>query len=230
MRGGKVAAVEVQAAEKVYGSFTLTVRNSGGHSSLPVKENAIYRLAAGLTKMPRSDSRRAPMRSLAATSAAWRSSVEPQAADMRAVAAAPPDESAAKRFSAKSAFYNALLRTTCVATMLQGGHAENALPQTARATVNCRMLPDEDPKAVQQTLVRAVADPQIEIAPIAAPVPSPPSPLAPEVFKMIESASRPIWGGVPVMPFMETGATDGLVPAERRHSGLRGHRDRVRPR
>jgi acetylornithine deacetylase/succinyl-diaminopimelate desuccinylase-like protein len=210
VRGDKVTVVEVQAAEKVYGSFTLTVKNPGGHSSLPVKENAIYRLAAGLTKIAALEF---PTRTSEITRGYFGGMAKlggPLAADMRAVAAAPPDENAARRLSAKSAFYNALLRTTCVATMLQGGHAENALPQTARATVNCRMLPDEDPKAVQQTLVRTVADSQIEIAPVAAPVRSPASPFAPEVVKMIESAARPIWGGVPVMPFMETGATDGL--------------------
>lgn len=110
---------------------------------------------------------------------------------MRAVAMVPPDPAAAARLSAQSPFYNALLRTTCVATQLQAGHAENALPQTAQATVNCRMLPDENPALMQQTLDRVLADPQIAVAPIAPPTPSPPSPLAPEVFKAIEgSAAR----------------------------------------
>jgi acetylornithine deacetylase/succinyl-diaminopimelate desuccinylase-like protein len=211
LRGGKVVALEVQAAEKVYESFTLTVRNPGGHSSLPVKENAIYRLAAALMKLSAMEF---PTRTNEVTRGYFAGMAKlggPMAADMRAVSAMPTDESAAKRLSAKSAFYNALLRTTCVATMLQGGHAENALPQTARATVNCRMLPDDDPKAVQQVLVRAVADPQIEIAPTAEPTRSPPSPLVPEVFKLIDSASQPIWGAIPVMPYMETGATDGLL-------------------
>jgi len=210
LRGGKVTALEVQAAEKVYGSFTLTVRNPGGHSSLPVKENAIYRLAAGLTRIAALEF---PTRTNEITRGYFGGMAKlggPLAADMRAVAAVPADESAAKRLSAKSAFYNALLRTTCVATMLQGGHAENALPQTAQATVNCRMLPEDDPKAVQQALVKAVADPQIAIAPAGEPVRSPASPFAPEVVKMIEGASRQLWGAVPVMPFMETGATDGL--------------------
>ena len=122
------------------------------------------------------------------------------AADMRAVAAAPRrTRSAAKRLSAKSAFYNALLRTTCVAySCSQGGHAENALPQTARATVNCRMLPDERAhKAVQQTLVRTVADRQIEIAPVADHrCLSPASPFAPEVGQDDRVArARPIRAG-----------------------------------
>jgi acetylornithine deacetylase/succinyl-diaminopimelate desuccinylase-like protein len=210
LRGNKVAAVQVQAAEKVYESFTLTVRNPGGHSSLPVKENAIYRLAAGLTKIAALEF---PTRTNEITRGYFGGMARlggPLAADMRAVAAVPPNPNAATRLSAKSAFYNALLRTTCVATMLQGGHAENALPQTAQATVNCRLLPDDDPKAVQLALVGAVADPQIEIKPTAEPLRSPASPFAPDVVKVIESASRQVWGGVPVMPFMETGATDGL--------------------
>jgi acetylornithine deacetylase/succinyl-diaminopimelate desuccinylase-like protein len=211
LRGDKVVALEVQAAEKVYQSFTLTARNPGGHSSLPVKENAIYRLAAALMKL---SATQFPTRTNEVTRGYFAGMAKlggPMAADLRALSTVPPSALAARRLSAKSAFYNALLRTTCVATMLQGGHAENALPQTAQATVNCRMLPDDDPKAVQQALARAIADPQIAIAPVAEPTPSPPSPLAPEVFKVIESASRPIWGAIPLIPFMETGATDGLL-------------------
>jgi acetylornithine deacetylase/succinyl-diaminopimelate desuccinylase-like protein len=130
---------------------------------------------------------------------------------MKAVGAATMNAAAAKRLSAASPLYNALLRTTCVPTMLQGGHAENALPQTARATVNCRMLPDDDPDAVRQALIRAVGDPQIDVAQIAAPSRGPASPLTPDVFKAIDSATRQTWGGIPVIPFMETGATDGLI-------------------
>jgi acetylornithine deacetylase/succinyl-diaminopimelate desuccinylase-like protein len=211
VRGGKVTALDVQAAEKVYTTFTLTARNPGGHSSLPVRENAIYQLAAALQRLA---SLQFPTRTneisrgyftgmakLAATA---------QAADMRAVAAIPTDEAAAQRLSAASPFYNAILRTTCVATMLQGGHAENALPQTAQATVNCRMLPDEDPEAVKQTLIRTIADARIEVAALVAPTRSPASPLAPDVFKAIAAASQATWGSIPVVPFMETGATDGL--------------------
>ena len=210
VRNGKVTALEVQAAEKVYQSFTLTVKNAGGHSSLPVKDNAIYRLAAALQHLSAfefpvrlNDVTRAYFERMAPLSAAT-------AADMRAVAKNPPDAAAAKRLSTKSAFHNALLRTTCVATMLQGGHAENALPQTAQATVNCRMLPDEKPADVQATLERVIADPQVVVAPVAKPTPSPASPLVPEVLKAIESAARTVYGGAPIVPFMETGATDGL--------------------
>ena len=214
LRGGKVTALDVQAAEKIYASYSLTVKNPGGHSSLPTKENAIYRLAAGLQRLAAfefpvrlNDVTRAYFDRMAALSG-------DSAADMRAVAGKVPDGAAAARLAAKSPFYNALLRTTCVATMLQGGHAENALPQTAQATVNCRLLPDEDAAAVQQTLHRVLADTQIVVASIVTPTPSPPSPLAPEPLTAIQAAARAVWGStpaVPIIPFMETGATDGLL-------------------
>jgi acetylornithine deacetylase/succinyl-diaminopimelate desuccinylase-like protein len=211
IRGGRVSSLTVQAAEKVFASFTLTVRNPGGHSSLPVPENAIYRLAAGLQRL-------APLVLPTRTNEISRAYFDGQAAlasgadaaDMRAVSGLPTDEAAARRLSAKSPFFNAMLRTTCVPTLLDGGHAENALPQTARATINCRMLPDEKPADVLQALVRAVADPQIEVAPIGTPTPSPPSPLAPDVVSAIEGAAQANWGRLSIVPFMETGATDGL--------------------
>ena len=210
VRGGKVVAFDVQAAEKVYVSFSLTVKNAGGHSSLPVKENAIYRLAAGLQRLAAHEF---PMRTNDVTRSYFEGMAKlggASAADMRAVGAATMNAAAAKRLSAASPLYNAQLRTTCVPTMLQAGHAENALPQTARATVNCRMLPDDDPESVRQTLIRAVGDPQVDVAQIAAPSRGPASPLTPDVFKSIDAASRATWGGIPVIPFMETGATDGL--------------------
>jgi acetylornithine deacetylase/succinyl-diaminopimelate desuccinylase-like protein len=213
LRGGTVTALDVQAAEKVYASFTLTVRNPGGHSSLPTKENAIYRLAAGLQRLAAfefpvrlTDVTRIYFERMAPLSGA-------SAADMKAVARKHPDMAAAARLAAKSPFHNALLRTTCVATMLQGGHAENALPQKAQATVNCRLLPIDDAASVQQTLVKVLADAQIAVAPAGTPTPSPPSPLAPEPLAAIEAAARAVWGStpaVPIIPYMETGATDGL--------------------
>jgi acetylornithine deacetylase/succinyl-diaminopimelate desuccinylase-like protein len=211
LRNGKMIALDVQAAEKVYVSFTLTVKNPGGHSSLPTKENAIYRLAAGLQRMAALEfGARTTEISRGYFSRMAELSSGRQAADMKAVARQPFDEAAAARLSAASPFYNALLRTTCVATLVQAGHAENALPQTAQATVNCRMLPEEKAAEVQQTLERTLADPQIVVALVSPPVPSPPSPLAPEVFTAIETVSRAMWGDVPIVPIMETGATDGL--------------------
>jgi acetylornithine deacetylase/succinyl-diaminopimelate desuccinylase-like protein len=211
LRGGRMIALDVQAAEKVYASFTLTVRGPGGHSSLPTRDNAIHRLASGLQRLAGFEF---PARTTEVTRAYFARmaplATGQQAADMRAVAGFPLDAAAAARLSTASAFHNALLRTTCVPTLLQGGHAENALPQLAQATVNCRMLPDEKPGAVQQELARVLADREIVVAPVNEPVPSPPSPLAPPVFAAIEAAARPLWGDVPVVPFMETGATDGL--------------------
>jgi acetylornithine deacetylase/succinyl-diaminopimelate desuccinylase-like protein len=210
LRGDTVAALDVQAAEKVYASFTLTARNPGGHSSLPVAENAIVRLAAALQRLSAlvlptrtNDVTRGYFAGLAARGGS-------QADDFRAVSVLPVDDDAARRLSAASPFYNAMLRTTCVPTLVEGGHAENALPQMARATVNCRLVPDEQPADVQQALARAVADPQIEIAPRGTPTPSPPSPLVPEVLAAIEAATKATWGAVPIVPMMETGATDGL--------------------
>jgi len=102
------------------------------------------------------------------------------------------------------------VRTTCVATMLEGGHAPNALPQTAKATVNCRMLPGDDPAAVERALTRAISDSSVHLTPIDTAVPSPASPLRPDVFAAIEASVKAIWGPVPIVPIMETGATDGL--------------------
>jgi acetylornithine deacetylase/succinyl-diaminopimelate desuccinylase-like protein len=212
LRGGRLTALDVQAAEKVYASFTLTVRNPGGHSSIPTKDNAIYRLAAGLGRLSAFEF---PAKTTEITRKyfANMADVAPDrhSADLRALGREPLDDAAARRLSAASPFYNALLRTTCVPTLLEGGHAENALPQTARATVNCRLLPGEDPKAVQSAIERALADPEIAVAPIAAPVLSPPSPLSPEVFGALEATAQGVWGKqVPIVPYMETGATDGL--------------------
>jgi acetylornithine deacetylase/succinyl-diaminopimelate desuccinylase-like protein len=212
LRGDTVTALDVQAAEKVFINFTLTARNPGGHSSLPVKENAIYRLAAALQRLSALE---LPVRTnqvsrgYFAGLAARASGAE--AADLHAVSVLPTSDAAASRLVAASPFFNAMLRTTCVPTLLEGGHAENALPQTARATVNCRMLPDEKPADVLRALADTVADPQIEVVTSRQPIASPPSPLAPEVLAAIEAAAKATWKAtVPIVPMMETGATDGL--------------------
>jgi acetylornithine deacetylase/succinyl-diaminopimelate desuccinylase-like protein len=207
---GKLTDYSVQAAEKVYHSVSLTVRNPGGHSSLPTKENAIYRLAAALERLQRFDF---PPR-LTETTRAYFAASAPLAtgqvaADMRAILATPADTVAMRRLSASS-FYNAELRTTCVATMITGGHAENALPQLARATVNCRMLPDEKPEDVERTLKRVVNDTLVAVEPLNTAVPSPPSPLSGERLQVLERAVRSVWSNLPIVPIMETGATDGL--------------------
>jgi acetylornithine deacetylase/succinyl-diaminopimelate desuccinylase-like protein len=154
------------------------------------------------------------------------------AADFKAVSRPSPDPAALVRLSAVP-LYNAMLRTTCVATMVDAGHAPNALPQRAAANVNCRILPGEDPQAVQQTLARVIANPRIAIKPVAAAKPSPPSPLTPEIMQTITRITEEMWPGVPVIPFMSTGATDGLYFREigipiYGVSGLFGDMDDVR--
>jgi acetylornithine deacetylase/succinyl-diaminopimelate desuccinylase-like protein len=201
----------VQASEKVYQSFLLEVKNKGGHSSLPVKDNAIYRLAAGIDRLAKFDF---PVNLNEVTRAYFSRTAAIEkgqsADDMKVVSqGATPDAAAAERLSA-SAYNNALMRTTCVATRLEAGHADNALPQTARATINCRILPQENAADVLNTLKRVLADEQIAVTYIKEPKPSPPSPLTPAVMGPIESITQSMWPGVPVIPIMGTGATDSL--------------------
>jgi acetylornithine deacetylase/succinyl-diaminopimelate desuccinylase-like protein len=210
VKDGREAMFEVQASEKVYLTFDLEVTDKGGHSSRPTPDNAIHALARGLARLA---DYRFPVslnevtRGFFERSAAFEDPAV--AADMRAVAAEPPDSAAAARLS-ESAFFNALLRTTCVATRLEAGHADNALPQTARATVNCRILPGEPIDAVESTLNEVVADPRIRVARKREPTASPPSPLKPEIVEPIEVIVEEMWPGVTIVPVMSTGATDGL--------------------
>jgi acetylornithine deacetylase/succinyl-diaminopimelate desuccinylase-like protein len=210
-KGVKIAN-ELQTSEKVYLSFVLETKNVGGHSSLPVRDNAIYHLAEGLARLAAYEF---PVRLNETTRAFFErmSGVEKgeTARDMKAVAVPRPDPAAAARLAAASAYYNALMRTTCVATRLEAGHADNALPQLARATVNCRLLPDESPGGVQDALVRVLADPAIAVTAANAPRPSPASPLRPDITQAMEQVTNQMWPGVPVVPIMSTGATDGLI-------------------
>jgi acetylornithine deacetylase/succinyl-diaminopimelate desuccinylase-like protein len=207
---GKPYARDVQASEKVYMDLRLEVHNPGGHSSLPVADNAIYRLAAALTHL-------AAFQFPARLNQVTRAYFERAAAaadspevtkDMGLVAAG--DTAAMRRQSQASPFFNAQLRTTCVATRLEGGHANNALPQTASAVVNCRMLPDERKEDVLAALRGVLADTAVTLTVAQEAVPSPPSPLTPEVLQPIERLTASIWPGAAVVPSMETGATDGL--------------------
>jgi acetylornithine deacetylase/succinyl-diaminopimelate desuccinylase-like protein len=206
---GTVYARNVQASEKIYTDLQLEVHNPGGHSSLPVADNAIYRLSAALTRL---GAYRFPFRLNEVTRAylgrAAGNHPTAVAADMRL--AARGNAAAMARLAGASPYFNAQLRTTCVATRLAGGHADNALPQTARATVNCRLLPDEDPDAVIATIRRVVADTGVIISVTSPAVRSPLSPLAPEVLEPVEQITRAMWPGATVIPSMETGATDGL--------------------
>ena len=218
IKNGKRVLRTVQATEKVYIDFNLEVRNPGGHSSLPTKDNAIYRLADGLGRLAKFDF---PVRLNEVTRTYFQrmSEIErdpPVAAAMKSIASNPADAAAADRL-AQDPYYNAMMRTTCVATMLAGGHAPNALPQMARANVNCRMLPDDSPAEVRQTLIKVLADDQIKVSVASEPLLSPPSPLNPEVMGATERTTASLWPGVPVIPVMETGATDG---AHLRRAGI----------
>jgi acetylornithine deacetylase/succinyl-diaminopimelate desuccinylase-like protein len=207
---GKHTLFDVQAAEKVFHSVSLSVTNAGGHSSLPRKDNAIYALAAALDRLAKYDFPPKPNEVVKAYFAKAAATTTPDvAAAMRRVASGEADATTLARLS-KTPLYNALLRTTCVATMLEGGHAENALPQSARATVNCRMLPGEDPVAVEKALVRVIADSSVHLTPIDTAKPSPASPLRADLIDAVTASVKTIWGAVPVVPIMETGATDGL--------------------
>lgn len=212
MKMGQHLTNEVQASEKVYQDFRLETKNAGGHSSRPAKDNAIYRLAAGLSRLAAFEF---PVELNEVTRAYFERmagfhSDATLAAAMRGVAQPTPDPQGARRLAAASPYYNALMRTTCVATRLEGGHALNALPQTAGANVNCRILPGQAPAAVRQKLTEVLADSGIAVAFVDEAKPSPPSPLTPEVMRPIESITKEMWPGVVVVPSMSTGATDGL--------------------
>lgn len=208
MKNGKRLYNGVGASEKVYVTFALSTQNKGGHSSVPRADNAIYELADGLTKLAKFQFPVA-LNEVTRTYFERMSKIEEgtTAADMAAVAKG--DASAAARLS-ETAAYNALMRTTCVATRLEGGHADNALPQSAKATVNCRVLPADSAEEVRKTIVGVVSDPGIEVTWIDRPKPSAPSPLDAAVMGPIEKVTSEFWPGVPVLPLMGTGATDSL--------------------
>src|SRR5262249_38756086 len=210
IKDGRRIANVIQTSEKVYLSFRLEVKSPGGHSSLPVKDNAISRLAAGSARLPAAWS---PVRTTETTrpysEGLAAGQPEPVASDMRAVARVTPDPAAAARLS-ETPLYNSTLRTTCVATRLDAGHADNALPQTARALVNCRMHPDDPPAWVEKTLIEVLADPRIAVTAVGEARPSPPSPLQPEILGPVERITSEMWPGVSVLPILSTGATDSL--------------------
>ncbi|MGZ4811019.1 MAG: M20/M25/M40 family metallo-hydrolase [Thermoanaerobaculia bacterium] len=209
MRQGKYLYNGVGASEKVYVTFKLTTRNKGGHSSVPQRVNAIYELADGLTKLA---AYRFPVNLNEVTRGYFRNlaNIEGGTAGPDMLALADHEDPAAAARLAETPAYNARMRTTCVATRLEGGHADNALPQMAAATVNCRVLPGEDPEVVRTTLVNLLNDSGIEVSWIDRAKPSVASALTPEVMGPIEEITRRFWPGVPVMPLMATGASDGL--------------------
>ena len=208
IRHGRPVLFAVQASEKVYADYRFEITDRGGHSSLARPDNPIYTLAAALQRVA---TYRFPVNvtEVARQFFERAASVETGqlAADMRAVARPSPDVAAVERLSVLP-FYNARLRTTCVATQVEAGHAPNALPQMARANINCRILPGESPATVEST-VRRLAGSGVTVTVASAPTPSPPSPVPAALLARFERLVVSKWPGVPVAPTMETGATDG---------------------
>jgi acetylornithine deacetylase/succinyl-diaminopimelate desuccinylase-like protein len=211
IRDGRPAVLSVETAEKVYLSYTLSAHDDGGHSSLPRPGNPIYRLTDGLGRLARLQF---PLRTNASTRGYYAGLAElysgQLADDMRTAANIDADAAALERLAASSTYNNAQLRSTCTPTLLEGGHAENALPQLARATINCRLLPDEDFVTVDALLTKTLADPDIQLARVAEPTPSPPTPVNADLFAAIAAAAKPLWGDIPVRPYMSAGATDSV--------------------
>lgn len=217
---GKPVFMSMDATEKLYADFQLLTTNAGGHSSLPVRDNAIYHLVDALTRLEKyqfpvelNDVTRAYFERMA------RLNTGETAADMLGILKTPPDPKAVERLSS-NALYNATMRTTCVATRLDAGHANNALPQRALANVNCRILPGHSREQVRQTLIHIFDDPKIEVRFVTnqyqvldrAPDEKglPPVKLRPDVMQPLEKVTEAMWPGIPVIPSMSTGATDGV--------------------
>lgn len=213
---GKPQIMTVQAAEKFPQNYTLEVTNPGGHSSRPVPNNAIYHLAAGLMKI---SAYQFPFEANDITKGYFGKmahQVDDKAVAGAMTAFSQGNMAAAKTLAANPS-YNAVLHTTCIPTLLNAGHANNALPQRADANINCRIFPGTTPQQVRDKLQELVADPEIKVtlADKRSEVPKGPQPLTPKIFQPVESVTAKMWPGVPVVPSMSAGATDGafLTPA-----------------
>ena len=213
---GKPEFMTVDASEKLYADYQLTVTNAGGHSSLPKPDNAIYHLAHGLVRL---EHYQFPFELNNVTRAYYERMTKvatgERAADIQAILKTLPDPDAVARLS-KDSIDNSIMHTTCVATRLSGGHANNALPQTAQANVNCRILPGHPPEEIRQELERVLADPKISVKELGAiggvtnrKAYSPP-PLRPDLFQPLEKVTDSMWPGLPVIPDMATGSSDGV--------------------
>jgi uncharacterized protein (DUF885 family)/acetylornithine deacetylase/succinyl-diaminopimelate desuccinylase-like protein len=210
-QNGRPVTLQIEAGEKVYQDYSLDVTDPGGHSARPTKSNPIVRLSGALARL---GAHNFPV-SLSPTTRAFFEAEASLAsadiaADMRAVLKDPPDEAAAQRLWAISPTWNAMLRTTCVVTQISGGHARNALPQSAHANVNCRVLPGTPLADVRNDLVRVLADDSIQVAPsgnpgVLAPVP----PLTPQIMGPVQRVAGKLWPGVVIVPAIWTGGTDG---------------------
>ena len=217
---GKPMTVEFEATEKLYGDYAVSAVNAGGHSSLPKRDNAIYHVADALAALERSAF---PFELNNVTREYFSRMADIEtgqtAADFRAILATPPDPAAVARLSADPR-YNSTMRTTCVATMVSGGHAPNALPQSAEANVNCRILPGHSQEEVRLELIKLFNDPMLtvrfrsdsgELSEHGSERSAmPPPPLRPDVLNALRSVSAKLWPGVPVIPIMEPGASDSI--------------------
>jgi len=217
MQDGVRIANAIQTAEKIFLGFTVSAKNPGGHSSIPRGDNAIYDLSEALLKIRDyafpvvfNDVMRLGFERLAEISPGQ------LGADLEAILNPVPDPEALQRLS-NIPYINALLRTTAVATMLEGGHAPNALPQTASAVVNVRMMPGSDVEDVLATLIAVVDNADLEVVFTGGGRPSDPSPLTDEILGAVESITEQMWPGIVVLPTMTTGATDG---AKMRNAGI----------
>jgi acetylornithine deacetylase/succinyl-diaminopimelate desuccinylase-like protein len=237
LRGGKPFRVNIQVAEKTTVNYRLEVTNRGGHSSVPRPDNAIYQLAEGLSRLSKFSF---PINPSPTTRAFFERVAEIEtprtAADIRSLLSANPEAAAVARLSANTA-YNAQMHTTCVPTLLEGGHASNALPQTARATVNCRIVPSESVEDVRAALVRALGDEQISVSHPNVSHPNEPTTSMPSVLNgnllgTIERTAAEFWPGAPIIPTMVPGSTDGRylrdagIPTYG-HSGLASAEERA---
>ena len=209
LKNGKPFLQAVQATEKAFTNFTLTVKNPGGHSSVPRPDNAIYELANGLVRF---EHFKFPVQINDVTRAFFEGTANIEtpatAAAMRAILKNSSDAAASATLS-KDPRYNSILRTTCVATRLSGGHADNALPQTATALINCRVFPNVPIDSVRNTIMKVLADTGIVVSPSEQMAPTSPSPLTAELLDPVKTLTNRMFNGVPVIPFMSTGATDG---------------------
>jgi acetylornithine deacetylase/succinyl-diaminopimelate desuccinylase-like protein len=212
MVAGKKIANNIQVSEKTYADFKLEVHNRGGHSSVPVPDNAIYRLATALERLSRFSF---PLKTDEVTRAYFRQMAKVEDGslknDLVTIADGSPDvaRDAMQRVASLSARWNSMLRTTCVATELAGGHALNALPQLATANVNCRIFPGDSVEAVHKALRLAIGDDQVAIHVQGDVGVGPASPMRPDVLKAVARLSDTMWPGVITIPVMSTGATDG---------------------
>jgi acetylornithine deacetylase/succinyl-diaminopimelate desuccinylase-like protein len=205
---GKKLSNDLQVSEKYVLNFRFEVHNKGGHSSLPVADNAIYHLAFALAHLSEFSF---PLKTNEVTAAyfAQMAKIESGAIKEDLAKAAAGSQEAMQKVAAATPSWNATLRTTCVATQLEGGHAINALPQLAAANVNCRVLPEDSAEYVQTTLKKIVGDEQVSITRMSDLTAGPASPMRPDVLAAVRSSTEKIWPGVPTIPIMVMGATDG---------------------